>query len=149
MTKELAPRRGFEPPTFRLTARSPTVTAARTLICTCGSQNEIAVDVEELMNQQLLQDLGQQEGVVLYQFLESVDSLGCCAARSNSSKWLMSDTVTVESLLYSATDIVEPLGGNSVWFRSTTTKSPALELRSEIFRAHQEHKRSSRAHQIH
>jgi hypothetical protein len=42
--------------------RSSTVTAARTLICTCGSQNEIAVDVEELMNQQLLQDLRQQEG---------------------------------------------------------------------------------------
>jgi hypothetical protein len=26
------------------------------LICACGSQNEIAVEVEELMNQQLLQD---------------------------------------------------------------------------------------------
>jgi hypothetical protein len=30
--------------------RSSTVTAARTLICACGSQNEIAVEVEELMN---------------------------------------------------------------------------------------------------
>ena len=36
--------------------RSSTVTAARTLICACGSQNEIAVEVWELMNQQLPQD---------------------------------------------------------------------------------------------